>query len=230
MRSACSRNRLLLEGSMNSTPVKGRFGSAFWISVSKRWFCLRKISMNAAWMTFIHRQNTNIENIYVRASVDIFCHFHNLKLQFLFNILLVLQILCRYKWHSGRLTCTDKTQKKHYGGQVPPPFFVVAYTSASMCEPAERASLEIFRIFTIKKCHFFQYFVGTSDMLVGLHVPTKLRIPNPPPPGYARASIQGGPERMQRIWSLISRTSSIKWNLFLFHYMENSFSNKMTPW
>ena len=38
----------LLEGSMNSTPVKGVFGSAFWISVSKRWFCLRKISMNAA--------------------------------------------------------------------------------------------------------------------------------------------------------------------------------------
>ena len=31
MRSACSRNRLLLEGSMNSTPVKGVFGSAFWI-------------------------------------------------------------------------------------------------------------------------------------------------------------------------------------------------------
>ena len=27
---------------------EGRFGSAFWISVSKRWFCLRKISMNAA--------------------------------------------------------------------------------------------------------------------------------------------------------------------------------------
>ena len=25
---------------------EGRFGSAFWISVSKRWFCLRKISMN----------------------------------------------------------------------------------------------------------------------------------------------------------------------------------------
>ena len=27
---------------------EGRFESAFWISVSKRWFCLRKISMNAA--------------------------------------------------------------------------------------------------------------------------------------------------------------------------------------
>ena len=27
---------------------EGRFGSAFWISVSKRWFCVRKISMNAA--------------------------------------------------------------------------------------------------------------------------------------------------------------------------------------
>ena len=28
-----------------------RFGSAFWISVSKRWFCPRKISMNAALVT-----------------------------------------------------------------------------------------------------------------------------------------------------------------------------------
>ena len=42
--------------------------------------------------------------------------------------------------------------------------------------------------------------------------------------------IQGGPERMQRLWSLISRTSSIKQNWFLFYYVENSFSNKMKPW
>ena len=47
-------------------------------------------------------------------------------------------------------------------------------------------------------------FVGENDMLVGLHVPTKLRnsimgaIPNPPPPppsGYARASMCERAER-----------------------------------
>ena len=42
--------------------------------------------------------------------------------------------------------------------------------------------------------------------------------------------IQGGPEIMQQLWSLISRTSSTKRNWFLFHYVENSFSKKMTPW
>ena len=42
--------------------------------------------------------------------------------------------------------------------------------------------------------------------------------------------IQGGPERMQQFWSLISRTSSIKRIIFLFYWVENSFSNKMTPW
>ena len=33
-------------------------------------------------------------------------------------------------------------------------------------------------------------------------------------------SIQGDPKRMQRLWSLISRTSSIKRNWFLFYYVE----------
>ena len=42
--------------------------------------------------------------------------------------------------------------------------------------------------------------------------------------------IQGGPERMQQLWSLISRTLSIKQNCFFFYWVENSFSNKMTPW
>ena len=35
---------------------------------------------------------------------------------------------------------------------------------------------------------------------------------------------------MQQVWSLISSTSSIKRNWLLFYYVENSFSNKMTPW
>ena len=34
-------------------------------------------------------------------------------------------------------------------------------------------------------------------------------------------NIQGGPERMQRLWSLISRTSSIKRISFLFYWVEN---------
>ena len=71
-----------------------------------------------------------------------------------------------------------------------------------VCERAERASLENFRIFTLKNCHFFQYFVGTNDMLVGLHVPTNFQMyqqnsekallggqlpPAPPLSGYASA-------------------------------------------
>ena len=80
-----------------------------------------------------------------------------------------------------------------------------------VCERAERASLENFGIFTFLNCHFFQffcryitYFVGTNDMLVGLHVPTNFQMyrqksekallgggggPAPPPPssGYASA-------------------------------------------
>ena len=42
--------------------------------------------------------------------------------------------------------------------------------------------------------------------------------------------IQGGPERMQQLWLLISWTSSMKQNCFLFYLVEHSFSNKMTPW
>ena len=47
---------------------------------------------------------------------------------FSFNILLVLQILCRYKWHACRLTCTDKfpnvpttLRKALWGGDNCPP-------------------------------------------------------------------------------------------------------------
>ena len=47
---------------------------------------------------------------------------------------------------------------------------------------------------------------------------------------YIKLMIQGGPERMQRLWSLISRTSSRKRNWFLFYYVKILFSNKMTPW
>ena len=40
----------------------------------------------------------------------------------------------------------------------------------------ERASLENFGIFTSLNCYFFQYFVGTNGMLVGLHVLTNFQI------------------------------------------------------
>ena len=37
-----------------------------------------------------------------------FSHFYILKLLFLSIFCRVLQILCRYKWHACRLTCSDK--------------------------------------------------------------------------------------------------------------------------
>ena len=64
------------------------------------------------------------ECMYMRASeLRKFSHFSDSKTAISFNILLVLQILCRYEWHACRLKCTDKTPKKHYwagGGQLPP--------------------------------------------------------------------------------------------------------------
>ena len=49
---------------------------------------------------------------YMRASgaseLRKFWHFHTLKLQFPSIFLSVHQILCRYKWHACRHTCTDK--------------------------------------------------------------------------------------------------------------------------
>ena len=58
------------------------------------------------------RQNPNIETIYVYASerserAKNFAFSHS-KTVISFKILLVLQILCRYKWHACRLTCTEK--------------------------------------------------------------------------------------------------------------------------
>ena len=48
---------------------------------------------------YAYRQNTNIEKIYVymRASLENFLAFLHSKTAISFNILLVLQILCRYK-------------------------------------------------------------------------------------------------------------------------------------
>ena len=48
--------------------------------------------------------------------------------------------------------------------------------------------------------------------------------------GHTRQqAIQGGPERMQHLRSLISSPSSAKCHCFLFRWLEHSFSNKMLP-
>ena len=85
-------------------------------------------------LTKVCRQNTNIETIYVYASelserAKFFAFSHS-KTVISFKILLVLQILCRYKSHACRLTCTDKfpnVPTKFWksiigggGGQLPP--------------------------------------------------------------------------------------------------------------
>ena len=45
----------------------------------------------------------------MRASLEIFAFLHSKTAIYFFQyMLLVLQILCRYKWHACRLTCTDK--------------------------------------------------------------------------------------------------------------------------
>ena len=46
--------------------------------------------------------------MYMRASLENVLAFLHSKTAISFNILLVLQILCRYKWHACRLTCSDK--------------------------------------------------------------------------------------------------------------------------
>ena len=65
------------------------------------------------------------KSMYMRASgaseLRKFSHFYILKLLFLSILCWYFRWLCRYKWHACRLTCTDKTLKKHYGGQPPPP-------------------------------------------------------------------------------------------------------------
>ena len=65
----------------------------------------------ACMVLYIYKQYTDKtltlrKSVYMRASLEIFriFTFYNIS----FNILLVLQIICRYKWHACRLTCTDE--------------------------------------------------------------------------------------------------------------------------
>ena len=84
--------------------------------------------------------------------------------------LLFLSIFCRYKWHGCRLTCTDK--------------FPNIPTNTNTEQMYVYASeLRKFGHFYILKllflsifCRYSRYFVGTNDMLVGLHVPTNFLI------------------------------------------------------
>ena len=56
-------------------------------------------------MVWHYNINDSVKSMYMRASLEILCIF-TFKTAISFNILLVLQKLCRYKWH--RLTCTDR--------------------------------------------------------------------------------------------------------------------------
>ena len=90
---------------------------------------------NSDFQTFFEEfinENTNIEKIYVYASerskrAKISFAFSHSKPTIFKNILLVLQILCRYTWQCFSAymyrqisKCTDKTPKKHYWGSCPP--------------------------------------------------------------------------------------------------------------
>ena len=84
--------------------------------------------------------------MYICERASKFSHIHISKTAISFNILLVLQILCWYKWHlSGYIyrqisKCTEKTPKKHYGGgggnyPLPP---LATLVHAWSCPPRRR--------------------------------------------------------------------------------------------
>ena len=102
-----------------------------------------------------------------------FWHFYILKLLF-------LSIFCRYnRYFVG-------TNGMLVGLHVPTNFRIYQQTltlSKCVCERAERANLDFFLHFYILKllflsifCRYSRYFVGTNDILVGLHVPTNFLI------------------------------------------------------
>ena len=126
----------------------------------------------------VYRQNTNIEKMYVYASeLRHFWHFHILKLLF-------LSIFCRYN--------------RYFVGTNGPGMLVGLHVSTNfqniptntnieqmyVCMRASGASeLRKFWYFYILTllflsifCRYSRYFVGTNDMLVGLHVPTNFLI------------------------------------------------------
>ena len=93
------------------------------------------VTYGMALLTTVYRQNANIEQIYGYASErserawKIFAFSHS-KTTISFNILLVLQIVCRYKNDmivglqvicQQIFICTNKTRKTIIGGTAPPP-------------------------------------------------------------------------------------------------------------
>ena len=93
-----------------------------------------------------------------RASLEHFCIFI-LKLLF-------LSIFCRYKWHACRLTCTDKFPNIPTNTNIEQMY--VYASELRKCWHFYILKLLFLSIF----CRYSRYFVGTNDMLVGLHVPT----------------------------------------------------------
>ena len=83
-----------------------------------------------------------------------------------FNILSVNQILSPHLWHASRAYIYRQMSQ----------IYRQTLTLSKCFVYFERASLENVGIFTLLNCYFFQYFVGTNDMLVGLHVPTNFLI------------------------------------------------------
>ena len=126
----------------------------------------------------VYRQNTNIEKMYVYASeLRNFWHFHILKLLF-------LSIFCRYNRYSvgtnGEMACLSAYMYR----QISKIYRQTLTLSKCMCMRASGASeLRKFWYFYILTllflsifCRYSRYFVGTNDMLVGLHVPTNFLI------------------------------------------------------
>ena len=123
----------------------------------------------------VYRQNTNVGKcMYMRASeaseLRNFWHFHILKL-------LLLSIFCRYNRYFVGTNCML------VGLHVPTNFQNIP-TNTNIKQmymyASELRKFWHFYILTLLFlsifCRYSRYFVGTNDMLVGLHVPTNFLI------------------------------------------------------
>ena len=168
-----------------------------WYLISSMQFPVITYGMALYIQKTVYRQNNNIEKIYEYASELWKClHFHILKLLF-------PSIFCWYFWYFISETYIFsglklQSESAWYIIISSMQFPVLTYGMAlykrqytdkiltmikSMYMRASGASeLRKFSHFYILKllflsifCWYFRYFVGTNDMLVGLHVPTKFR-------------------------------------------------------
>ena len=99
-----------------------------------------------------------------------FSHFYISKTAISFNILLVLMILCRYKWHACRLTCTDRfpnvptTPRKSImggGGAIAP--CPPGYANALSFSPSRSHSISFSYSHDHRGFLFHSQFHTTSD-------------------------------------------------------------------